>query len=443
MRPETRYAKSGDIHIAYQVLGDGPTDLVVVPLGVFTNLEWQWEEPSYARFLQRLASFSRLILFDPRGTGLSDKAPELPIMEQQMDDLAAVLDAVGSERAVVLGISTGGPMAILFTATYPGRVSALVLYASFPTAVRHDDYPWGRTPEFMEEYLRLTDEEWGTGAFLPLLAPTRAGDDAFRSWWTRFERLSSGPGNALAYVRMTLAVDVRPILATISVPTLVLHRRNDAYRHPAQARYLAERIPGAKLVELPGVDHLPYAGDSDALVDEIEGFVTWVRPLHEAERVLATVLFTDIVGSTRRAAELGDRQWRELMTQHDSLVRSELTRFRGREVDRAGDGFLATFDGPARAIRCALAVREALGRLELDIRAGVHTGEVEVAGLDVRGIAVHIGARIASLAEPGEVLASSTVKDLVVGSGIEFQERGLRSLKGVPEPWRLYAVTAV
>jgi pimeloyl-ACP methyl ester carboxylesterase len=440
-RPVTRYAKVGDVHIAYQTSGAGPTDLVLVP-GIFTHLEWQWEEASSARFLERLASFSRLILFDPRGTGLSDRAPELPTLEQQMDDVQAVLDAVGSDRAAFLGISQGGPMAALFAATYPQRTSALILYATYPRVRPAEDFPWGRTDQWLDEYGRTLDEEWGRGSLLPQLAPSRAGDDYFRRWWARFERYSSAPGNALAYFRMNSQIDIRHVLPTVGVPTLVIHRRDDAFRPSETSRYIAERIPGARYLELAGDDHLPFVGDADAILDEIEEFLTGVRRGPEPDRVLATVLFTDIVGSTERAAELGDRRWVDLLDEHHGVVRRALDHFRGREVDTAGDGFLATFDGPARAIRCAGAIVDWVRGLGLEVRAGLHTGECELAGDDVRGIAVHIGARVAALAGPGEVLVSSTVKDLVVGSGIEFEDRGEHALKGIPGAWRLFAVAS-
>jgi pimeloyl-ACP methyl ester carboxylesterase len=436
--PETRYAKSGAIHIAYQVLGDGPIDLVFIP-GLFTHVEHQWEEPGFARFLNRLASFSRLIIIDARGAGLSDRALELPPMEEQMDDVLAVLDAVGSQSAAFFGNSQAGPMGILFAATHPERSRALVLYGSYARPAADADYPWGRSKEWLAGYDRLIDEDWGKGLFLDQVAPSRVNDDAFRRWWSKYERLSYGPGNALAYFHMNSEMDVRAILPSIRVPTLILQRRDDVYRSPGHAAYLASHIPGAKLVQLPGSDHLPYVGDAEAVLDEVQEFLTGVRPTPEHDRVLATVLFTDIVGSTERANELGDRAWRELLQMHHALIRQELVRFRGREVDTAGDGFLATFDGPARAVRCAQAIIDDVRAIGLEVRAGVHTGEVELMGDDVGGIAVHIGARVAATAGPGEVLVSSTVRDLVAGSGIEFDERGEHALKGLPGEWRLFA----
>jgi class 3 adenylate cyclase len=437
--PDTRYAKSGDVHIAYQVVGDGPIDLVLIP-GLFTHVEHQWEEPNFARFLERLASFSRLIIFDARGAGLSDRAAELPPMEEQMDDVLAVLEAAGSASAAFFGLSQAGPMAILFAASHPERTTALVLYATYAMPRRDDDYPWGRSAEWMADYGRLIDRDWGSGVFLSQVAPTRVADEPFRRWWSRYERLSYGPGNALAYFRMNSQIDVRAILPTIRLPTLVLQRRDDVYREPGQARYLADHIPGAKLVELSGVDHLPYLGDSGAILDEVQEFLTGVRPPPEHDRVLATVLFTDIVGSTERASALGDRAWKELLERHHALVRQELSRFRGHEIDTAGDGFLATFDGPARAVRCAQAIVEAVRAIGMEVRAGVHTGEVELMGERVGGIAVHIGARVAAMAAPSQVLVSGTVRDLVAGSGIEFEDRGAFALKGVPGEWRLFVV---
>jgi pimeloyl-ACP methyl ester carboxylesterase/class 3 adenylate cyclase len=413
-----------------------------VPAGIYTNLEWQWEEPSFERFLRGLASFSRLIVWDPRGTGLSDKAPELPILEEQMDDLTAVLDAAGSTSAVVVGVSQGGPMAMLFAATYPGRVAGLVLYGTYATAVREEDYPWGRSREWIEEFLRQTDEDWGTGSFAAQLAPTAAADPGFRDWWSRFERFASAPANALAYIRMNVRTDVRHILQAITVPTLVLQRRDDTYRNPAQAAYLADRIDGARLVELPGIDHLPFVGPADAVLDEIEAFVTGVRPARSTGRSLATVLFTDIVDSTARAVALGDRRWRELLAEHDAAIRAELARFRGRELDTTGDGFVAAFDGPARAVQCAGAAMEAVRGLGVELRAGVHTGELELDAAEVHGLALHIAARVMSQAGPGEIVVSGTVHDLVVGSELAFEDRGMHVLKGIPGEWRLYAVTS-
>jgi pimeloyl-ACP methyl ester carboxylesterase len=440
MRPETRYAKSGNVHIAYQVVGRGSIDLILLG-GFYSHLEAQWEEPRYAGFLERLASFSRLVLLDQRGTGLSDRAVRLPTLEQHIDDVLAVMDAVGVERAAVLGVAQGGALAALLGATHPERVSGLILYAAYARLMQDHDYPWGRDAKWYRRFIQETESSWGTGAILERLAPGMAGDDAFRSWWARFERLIHSPGSALAYLRMQAEVDIRQVLAAIRPPTLVIQRRNDVYRDPGNSRYLAEHIPGARYLEVPGREHLIYLGDQDAIIEEIEEFLTGARRGPVSSRLLATVLFTDIVASTERAADLGDERWRELLEAHRSILRQEIERSRGREVATAGDGFLATFDGPARAVRCAIAARDAVRSLGLEIRAGVHTGEVEQVGEDISGIAVHIGARIASEAQAGEVLVSTTVKDLVVGSGLRFEDRGSPVLKGVPQEWRLFAVT--
>ncbi len=443
MAPETRYARSGDVNIAYQVTGDGPRDLVYVP-GWVSDIELMWEEPAMARFLGRLASFSRLILFDKRGTGLSDRVSndELPTLEQRMDDVRAVLETVGSDRAALFGHSEGGNMCVLFAATYPERTIALITLGCF--ARRRDpddDYPWAPTADNREETAADVERNWGhlRPEDVEYYAPSRAGDEQFVHALERYLRRGASPGAAAALVRMNSYIDVRDVLPTIRVPTLVLHRTGDHDVNVAEGRYLASKIPGAKFVELAGDDHWIAAGDVDALADEIEEFLTGTRPVPEPDRVLATVLFTDIVGSTQRAVELGDRRWRDLLGAHDAAVRRELDRFRGREVDTAGDGFLASFDGPARAVRCAISAGDALRDLGVEIRAGVHTGECEVDGPKIRGIAVHTGARIASLAGPGEVLVSQTVKDLVSGSGLAFEDRGLHELKGVPGEWRVYA----
>jgi pimeloyl-ACP methyl ester carboxylesterase len=434
--PETRYAKSGDLNIAYQVVGDGPLDLVLVP-GFVSHLDNDWEEPRSAHLLQRLASFSRLIRFDKRGTGLSDRPPGLPDLETRMDDVRAVMDAVGSKRAALFGYSEGGPMSILFAATYPDRTSSLVLYGTYAKRQEpDDDYPWCPTVAERREYAAVVEREWGVESDLGTMAPN--ADEAMVRWWRARARASASPGAARDLILMNSQVDVRAVLPAIRVPTLVLHRRGDRDSRPEEGRYIAGRIKGARFVELEGEDHVPWI-DSDQVVDEIEEFLTGVRHGPEPDRGLATMLFTDIVGSTVRATELGDRRWRDLLERHHDLVRRELERFQGREIDTAGDGFLATFEGPARAIRCARAILEKAWEIDIEIRAGLHTGEVELVGPDIRGIAVHIGARVAALAEAGEVLVSSTVKDLVAGSGIDFEDRGRHELKGVPGDWHLWA----
>jgi class 3 adenylate cyclase len=443
-RSETRYARSGEVSIAYQVVGDGPFDLVYVP-GFVSNIELMWEEPGLARFLERLASFSRLILFDKRGTGLSDPVPtdRLPTLEERMDDVRAVMDAVGSGRAALLGHSEGGNMCVLFTATYPERTTALILVGCYAKRIRSDDYPWAPTVEDRARGIEQTEATWGSPEAFRDLAPSKERDEAFQRWIGRYLRQSASPKAAAALMRMNTKIDVRDVLPTIGVPTLLLYRTHDADVHVDEGRYIGDRIPGARFVELPGEDHLMWTGDVDALLDEIEEFLTGVRRGPDPDRVLATVLFTDVVASTETATRLGDRAWRTILDRHHDVVRRELARWRGREIDTAGDGFLATFDGPARGIRCAVAASEGVRDLGLQIRAGLHTGEVEIAGEDVRGIAVHIGSRVAGLAGPGEVLVSRTVADLVAGSGIVLAERGEHELKGVPGTWLVYAVESV
>jgi class 3 adenylate cyclase len=439
MPPETRYAKSGDVNIAYQVVGEGPLDLVYVP-GWISNVELMWEEPAHAHLLQRLASFSRLILFDKRGTGLSDPVPldRLPTLEQRMDDVRAVMDAAGSERAAIFGSSEGGLMSVLFAATYPERARALIAHAIYAKRLWSADYPWAPRPQARAAEIESIERTWGGEMDISNLAPS--ADEAFKRRAVAYLRRSASPGAAVAFLRMNSQIDVRAVLPTIRVPALVLQRVGDRDVDVEEGRWIAGQIPGAKYVELPGDEHLIWAGDVDELVDEVEEFVTGSRPVPDAHRVLATVLFTDIVGSSQRAATLGDRAWRELLGAHHAAVRRELERFQGQEVDTAGDGFLSTFDGPARAVRCGRAIQGAVRELGLEVRAGLHTGEVELAGEKITGIAVHTGARVAALAEPGEVLVSSTVKDLVAGSGLEFEDRGAHELKGVPGEWRLYSL---
>jgi pimeloyl-ACP methyl ester carboxylesterase/class 3 adenylate cyclase len=438
---EVRYAVNDGVHIAYTMVGDGPVDLVHTG-GIWSNLDVMWEEPRWAHYLDRLASFSRLIVFDMRGVGLSDRGPQPPFLETQMDDVRAVMDAAGSERAALFGGARGGAMTMLFAATYPERTRALVLYAALAKTVRSPDYPYGKSAEQQRDFIDRFVAEMGTGRNLDLQGPSGLDDPRFRRWWARFERLVATPAAYRELAEVFRVMDVRSVLPSIQAPTLVVQRVGDRIVPVDQAHYLAETIPGAELVELPGVDHIPFLGDSDTLVDEIEEFLTGARPAPEVDRVLSTVLFTDIVGSTARQAAMGDRGWKGLVQAHHAVVREALSRWRGVEVDTAGDGFYATFDGPARAIRCALDVAEQVRELGIEIRAGVHTGECELVDGKCAGITVSIGARIAAAAAPSEVLVSQTVKDLVSGSGIDFEDRGVRELRGIPDPWRLLAVKA-
>jgi pimeloyl-ACP methyl ester carboxylesterase len=438
MPPETRYAKSGDVNIAYQVVGEGPFDLVYVP-GWISNVELMWEEPAHARVLGRLAGFSRLILFDKRGTGLSDPVPldRLPTLEERMDDVRAVMDAAGCEQAAIFGFSEGGLMSVLFAATYPERTTALVLYGIFAKRIWSPDYPWAPTPEKRRREVEELERHWAKSMDLDQLAPSE--DDEFKQRLATYFRRSASPGAAVALLRMNTEIDVREVLPSIRAPTLVMHRVDDRDVKVEESRWIATRIPGAKYVELAGDAHTLWAGDTEAIVDEIEEFLTGARPVPGTDRVLATVLFTDLVGSTERATTLGDRRWRELLEQHHAVIRRELDRFRGSEVDTTGDGFFATFDGPARAVRAACTIRDSVRELGLSLRAGLHTGECELMQDKIAGIAVHTGARVAAAAGAGEVLVSSTVRDLVAGSGIEFEDRGEHELKGVGS-WRLYSV---
>jgi pimeloyl-ACP methyl ester carboxylesterase len=440
--PEVRYTRSSDVSIAYSVLGDGPFDLVWTP-GALSHLDLVWEDEQRARFLQKLASFARLITFDKRGTGLSDRVAGMPDLETRMDDIRAVMDAVGSESAAVSGVSEGGPMALLFAATYPERVRALTIYGSLPRFVRGPNFPWG---EPKHEYLagwEAEAERWGSQESAREFLESQGLDTSPEAVHERArrDRLAISPGGLVQLHRMNAEIDVRPVLPTIRVPTLVLHRAEDEIEIEG-ARWMAEQIPGARFVELPGGPHMPYYGDSESVVEAIRGFVEPIclESARPYDSVLATVLFTDLVGSTAKAVELGDRRWRELLEQHHARTRAQLSRFRGVELDTAGDGFFARFDGPARAIRCACAVRDAVADLGLEMRAGLHTGECEVMDGKVARVAVSIGARVAAKAGAGEVLVSQTVKDLVAGSGIEFEDRGGAELKGVPGEWKLYAV---
>ena len=432
--PETRYPKSGDLSIAYQVTGSGPLDLVFVP-GFVSNLDDMWEHPGWAHWFTRLAQFSRLIRFDKRGTGLSDRVAGIANLEERMDDVRAVMDAVGSERAALFGVSEGGGMSLLFAASYPERAAGLVLYGSY---ARHPTL----TTETLPQSLAIVGRSWGTGEYLAhFMLPSRTADETLRRHLARSERQSASPSAVAAILQMNAEIDARHILSAIRTPTLILHRTGDTRVTVDAGRYLAAHIPGAKYVELPGIDHVPTSEREivDRIVDETEEFLTGYRADAEFDRVLATVMFTDIVDSTKRAAALGDRMWRATLERHDEIVRQQLTRFRGREVKHTGDGFLATFDGPARAVRCASAIADTMQPLGIAVRGGLHTGEIEVKGDDIGGIAVNIAARVAAMAGPGETLVSSTVRDLVAGSGLRFDDRGRHALKGLPEDVQLYA----
>jgi pimeloyl-ACP methyl ester carboxylesterase len=467
--PETMYARSGDVNIAYQVIGDAPIDLVFV-MGWVSHLEYFWREPTFARFLLRLASFARLILFDKRGTGLSDRVPlnELPTLEQRMDDVRAVMDAVGSERAALCGVSEGGPMCSLFAATYPEKTLALVMIGTYAKRIRDDEYPWAPTTEQRQHFFDEMREQWGGPVGLEERAPSVAADPEFRDWWATYLRMGASPGAALALTQMNAEIDVRQVLPSVHVPTLVIHRSEDRCLKVEEGRYVAERIPGAKYVELPGQDHLPFVGDQDAILDEVEEFLTGVRHTLEPDTVLATVLFTQIVDAKEHAKRLGNERWYALLDRLREQVRKEIEWFRGREIDMVGDRPLAIFDGPARAIRCALAISEYASRLGLMMRAGLHTGECELVAApgdapvdarghvpgdvrgdvsgDVRGevkvcgIAPLVGVEVTHSAAPGEVLVSSTVKDLVAGSGIIFTDKGIHTLADLPGDWHLFAV---
>jgi class 3 adenylate cyclase/pimeloyl-ACP methyl ester carboxylesterase len=435
--PDTRYVDVGGAEVAYQVVGQGPPDVVYV--AGFSHLEMRWEDPVWAAFLERLASFSRLILLDRRGTGLSDAVPDhtMPTWEEWADDVRVVLDAAGSERTVVLAENNSGPTGVLFTATQPGRVSGLILANTSARHLRADDYPFGVAPELIDEWVETFKAGWGTPDLVARISPSRVDDPEFRHWMPKYMRSSTTPRSAAAQIRYFVEnLDATKALPLIQVPTLVLHTKDNLVFSVDEGRYLADHIDGAKFVELPGGDL--FILSSGTAIEEIGEFLTGARPPMEIDRILTTVLFTDIVGSTERADTEGDRRWSELLSAHHKVVRSELHHFRGQEIDTAGDGFLATFDGPARAIRCACAIVDGVEALGLQIRAGLHTGEVELSDEGPRGLAVHIGARVGSAAGPGEVLISRTVADLIVGSGIKLEDRGEHQLKGVPGTWRLY-----
>jgi class 3 adenylate cyclase len=439
-RPEVQYAKSEGGAVAYQTIGQEPLDLVFLPEWM-NNLEMQWDDPRLARFPMRLSAFSRVLMLNMRGIGLSDPLleDETTTIEQWMDDITAVLDEVGSKRVALFGTGIGGSLAMVFAATYPERTSALVLLNSTARSSAAPDYPFGIDREWRERTERAMRQSWGQAAILQLQAPELAGDSRFRDWYGRFERYGASPGIALAVLRMVHDLDVRHVLPAIQCPVLILHRAGDAIVRVEHGRYLAEHIPGARYIELPSEGHAFWSGDPDPILGEIQQFLTGAPPVTAVDRVLATVLFTDIVGSTETAARLGDNRWTRLLDEYRMLVRRELGRFRGREVDTVGDGLLATFDGPARGIRCAAAIRDAVRSLGVDIRAGLHTGEVERRGDGIAGIAVHVGQRVQAEADPGEILVSRTVVDLVAGSDIRFEDRGPRSLKGVPTQWHLFA----
>lgn len=437
--PQITYARQGNLNIAYQVFGSGPVDIVWVP-GLMGHLEVEWEDQRTASFYRRLASFARIIKFDKRGTGLSDRDVGAPTLDQRMDDVRIVMDAAGSERAVIFGMSEGGPMSILFAATYPERTAALILFGTFPRVIADEGYEGHGSAE-LELLLSEVIGGWGSGSSLQMFAQTAATQPKAVERMGRLERAAASPSSARAMWEAIIQIDVRPILPSITVPTLVVTRLQDRAALPSQGRYLAEHIPGAQLLEQAG-EHLPAAGDVAELADAIQAFTTGKRSVPAFDRVLATVVFTDIVGSTELATRIGDERWRALLDAHDEVTGAVVDRYQGRIVKSTGDGALATFDGPGRAIACACEIRESVRALGIDLRTGIHTGEVELRGQDLGGIAVHIGARIGALAAEGEVLVSRTVKDLVAGSGLSFEDRGAHALKGIPDEWQLYSVTA-
>jgi pimeloyl-ACP methyl ester carboxylesterase len=441
MGPRTRYARNGDVHIAYQVVGEGPLDVVLIP-GFISNVEFWWETPAWPKLFERLSAFARLILWDKRGTGLSDPVDRVPTLDDRAEDLEAVLEAAGVERAAIFGMSEGGSLAMLYAATRPERVSSLVLYGTTPRFMSAPDWPWGWTTEQLDSFLAELEESWGEGALLEKFAPSLAHDPMARELFGDFQRRGASPAMARAVMEAARDLDCRDVLAAIRVPTLVLHRTGDLLVDVEASRRCAQLIAGATFKEFPGPDHMLTLGDPGPVLDEIEHFLTGTRRPPPSDRILATVLFTDIVGSTTHAAGLGDRAWRELLERHHELIRRELERFGGREVKTLGDGFLATFVAPSRAITAACAIRDGVRSLGLEARAGLHTGECEVMGEDVAGVAVHTAARVAGLAAADEVWVSSTVRDLVAGSGLEFLDRDTHELKGVPGIWRLFSVQA-
>jgi len=438
---KTQYARSGDVHIAYQVHGHGPLDIVYVP-GWVSHVELAWEEPTLAQFLGRLASFARLITFDKRGTGLSDRVSNdrLPTHEERMDDICVVMDAVGSKRAAFFGFSEGGVICALFAATHPERTVSLALFGTFARRIWSPEYPWAPSPEARQAEYELIEREWGNMMDLSHYIPSKMHDEAFVERLATYFRRSASPGAAIALLKMNTQLDITDILPTIHVPTLVMHRSDDIDVKVEEGRWMAERIPGSRFVEFPGTDHLPWVGDQEGILETAQEFLTGSRPEPDTTRVLATILFTDIVESTRQAHELGDKAWKTLLENHDQLCDSSIERFRGRLIKRTGDGIHATFDGPGRAISCARAILDGAGNLGVGIRAGLHTGECEIRGEETEGIAVHLAARVAALANSGEVLVSRTVRDLVAGSGLEFSDRGTHKMRGFPEEWQVFSV---
>jgi pimeloyl-ACP methyl ester carboxylesterase/DNA-binding CsgD family transcriptional regulator len=439
MLPETTYAKSGDVSIAYQVIGSGSQDLVLV-MGWATNLDLFWQEPSFARFLKRLASFSRLILFDKRGTGLSDRVSELPGIEQRMDDVRAVLDAAGSQKATLMGVSEGGAMCALFAHAYPERTSSLIMSGCFARRSWAPDYPWGTTTEEGESFLKQIEKGWGGPVALARRAPSLATDEHFRQWWARYLRVSASPAAAIALAKMNLQIDIRDVLPNIAVPTLILHRRDDLAIPVEGSRYMAARIPGAILVELPGRDHLPFVGDQDALLDEVQDFLAGERPNREPRRALVTVLVTEICRPTEAAATFREKSWGEMVESYADVVRRMLAEFGGREARSTGVGFVASFDSPARAIECARAVIDAARVAGIAVRGGLHAGECDILNDGIAGLAVDVAARVMAHAGPGDTAVSPTVKELVEGSGISFRDLNIQRLEGLPESWRLFGV---
>jgi len=437
--PETKYALNGSVNIAYQTFGDGPIDIVLVP-GWISNMEVFWEEPRVARFFQRLGSFARVILFDKRGTGLSDRITDTPMLEERMDDVRAVMDVVGCSRAVLLGYSEGGPMCALFAATHPDRTQALVMIGSYARLLYAEDYPWGRTAEEQEKFLSAISRDWGGPLDIEMRIPSIAKEEQGRNWWGKVLRNGASPRTALALTRMNGEIDVRHILPSVNVPTLIIHATGDKAIRVGAGRYLAENIPNAKLVELDTDDHVPFFERSNEILSAVEQFLTGKQVDVDVDRAVRTVLFTDIVDSTKTASNIGDERWKDMLELHNNTVRGQLAIHRGKEENYTGDGFFATFDGPARAIKCAEAIREAVKALGIEVRIGIHTGECELHGETVAGLAVHIGARVSAKAGANQILASQTVKDLVAGSGINFDEFGTFTLKGVPDEWCLYLV---